>query len=207
MLHDQIWRAIDAMALSRGLTPSGLARAAGLDPTAFNRSKRHGPDGKPRWPSTESLSRIFAATGATFEEFAAHITGHEAAEGRAVPIVGMARAGRDGFFDDTGFPIAAAETLRFPGLADDRVYALEIAGDSMEPLYREGDIVIVQPSASVRRGDRVVARTREGEVIAKTLGRRTEQAVELISVNPAYPPRTVRPEEIEWIARIVWASQ
>ena len=55
MLHDQIWRAIDAMALSRGLTPSGLARAAGLDPTAFNRSKRHGPDGKPRWPSTESL--------------------------------------------------------------------------------------------------------------------------------------------------------
>jgi phage repressor protein C with HTH and peptisase S24 domain len=207
MLHDQIWRAIDEMALRRGLTPSGLARAAGLDPTAFNKSKRAGPDGKPRWPSTESLARIFAATGATLEELAALVAGRDAARGAAVPIVGMARAGADGFFDEQGFPIGAAETLRFPGLDDDRVYALEIAGDSMEPLYRPGDIVIVQPSAPVRRGDRVVARTRDGEVMAKTLARRTDQVVELASVNPAYPPRRLRAEDVEWIARIVWASQ
>ncbi|MBI1186503.1 MAG: helix-turn-helix transcriptional regulator [Alphaproteobacteria bacterium] len=207
MLHDQIWRAIDEMAQRRGLTPSGLARAAGLDPTAFNKSKRVGPDGKPRWPSTESLSRIFAATGATLEDFASLMTGRDAVRGAAVPIVGMARAGADGFFDDQGFPIAAAETLRFPGLDDDHVYALEIAGESMEPLYRAGDIVIVQPSASVRRGDRVVVRARSGAVMAKTLARRTDQIIELTSVNPAYPPQLLRADDVEWIARIVWASQ
>lgn len=207
MQHDEIWRAIDALAERDGLTPSGLARSAGLDPTTFNKSKRFGPDGKPRWPSTESLARVLAARDATFDDFAALIMGRGTGAGRAVPIVGLARAGADGYFDESGFPIGAAETVRFPGLPDERVYALEIVGDSMEPVYRAGDVVIVQPGVFVRRGDRVVARTRGGEVMAKILGRRTDQYVELHSLNPAYPVRTLKAAEIDWIARIVWASQ
>ena len=207
MNHGQIWRAIEALAARKGMTPSGLARAAGLDPTTFNKSKREGPDGKPRWPSTESVSRALDAAGANFDEFAALLAGQPATAGRAIPIVGMARAGADGFFDDEGFPIGADETVRFPNLGDDRVYALEIAGDSMEPVFREGDIVIVQPGAAVRRGDRVVVRTNAGEVMAKTLGRRNDQSVELLSLNPAYPARNLRAAEIDWIGRILWASQ
>lgn len=206
MNHGQIWRAIDALAARRGLSASGLARAAGLDPTTFNKSKRQAPDGKPRWPSTESLTRALAAAEAGWDEFAALIAGREGA-GRAIPVVGMARAGADGFFDDAGFPIGADETVRFPDLGEDRVYALEIAGDSMEPMYRAGDIVIVQPGAAVRRGDRVVVRTRAGEVMAKILGRRNEQTIELVSLNPAHAPRELAAAEIDWIARIVWASQ
>lgn len=207
MQHGQIWRAIDALAESRGLTPSGLARAAGLDPTTFNRSKRQGADGKPRWPSTESLARALDAASTSFDDFAALLAGRGAGAGRAIPIIGQAKAGADGFFDEDGYPVGAAETLRFPGLGDERVYALEISGDSMEPLYREGDIVIVEPGAPARRGDRVVVRTRAGEVLAKLLGRRNDQVVELISVNPAYPPRAVPAADIAWIARIAWASQ
>ena len=63
MQHSQIWRAIDALAARRGLSPSGLARAAGLDPTTFNKSKREATDGRPRWPSTESLARALADAG------------------------------------------------------------------------------------------------------------------------------------------------
>lgn len=207
MPHASIWRAIDALAARRGMSASGLARAAGLDPTAFNKSKRLGPDGKPRWPSTESLSRAIEAAGATFDEFAALMAGRPGGAGRAIPIVGLARAGADGFFDESGFPVGAAETVRFPDLGDERVYALEISGDSMEPVLRDGDVVIVQPGAALRRGDRVVAKTRAGEVMAKMLGRRNEQSVELVSLNPAYPARTLKADEIEWIARIVWASQ
>jgi phage repressor protein C with HTH and peptisase S24 domain len=206
MNHGQIWRALDALAARRGLSASGLARAAGLDPTTFNKSKRQAPDGKPRWPSTESLSRALAAAESSWDEFAALLAGRDGA-GRAIPIVGMARAGADGFFDEAGFPVSADETVRFPDLGEDRVYALEIAGDSMEPMYRAGDIVIVQPGVAVRRGDRVVVRTRAGEVMAKLLGRRNEQMVELISLNPAHPPRELAAAEIDWIARIVWASQ
>lgn len=204
--HSQIWGALDALAQRRGLSPSGLARAAGLDPTTFNKSKRQAPDGKPRWPSTESISRALAAAETNWDEFAALVAGRTGA-GRAVPIVGMARAGADGFFDEQGFPVGADETVRFPDLGEDRVYALEIAGDSMEPVFRAGDIVIVQPGAAVRRGDRVVVRTRGGEVMAKVLGRRNEQTIELLSLNPAHATRSLPVSEVEWIARILWASQ
>ncbi len=204
MQHGQIWRAVDALAARRGLSASGLARAAGLDPTTFNKSKRQAPDGKPRWPSTESITRALNAAETNWDEFAALLSG---GAGRAIPIVGLARAGADGFFDEQGFPVGADETVRFPNLGEERVYALEIAGDSMEPVFRAGDIVIAQPGAAVRRGDRVVVRTRAGEVMAKMLGRRNEQMIELISLNPAHPPRDIPATEIDWVARILWASQ
>ena len=207
MNHAQIWRAIDALAMRRNLTASGLARAAGLDSTTFNKSKRQAPDGKPRWPSTESVARALAAAETNWDEFAALLAGREGGAGRAVPIVGMARAGADGFFDEAGFPVGADETVRFPDLGEDRVYALEIAGDSMEPTYRAGDVVIVQPGAAVRRGDRIVVRTRAGEVMAKVLGRKNDQTIELISLNLAHKPRELPVAEVDWIARILWASQ
>src|SRR5215470_2509050 len=116
MQHLQIWRAIDALAERRGMSASGLARAAGLDPTTFNKSKREAPDGKPRWPSTESVARALAAASADWDDFAALLAGPSGTSGRAIPIVGLARAGADGFFDESGFPVGAEETVRFPGL-------------------------------------------------------------------------------------------
>jgi phage repressor protein C with HTH and peptisase S24 domain len=207
MLHETIWRALDALATSHGLTPSGLARAAGLDPTTFNKSKRATPDGRPRWPSTESLALALDAVGCSFDEFAALLAGRPAGAGRAVPVVGLARAGADGFFDEDGYPVGAAETVRFPDLGEGRVYALEISGDSMAPAFRNGDVVIVQPGAPLRRGDRVIVKMRDGEVTAKELGRRNEQNVELISLNSAYPAREISTGDVAWIARILWASQ
>jgi phage repressor protein C with HTH and peptisase S24 domain len=207
MNHAQIWRAIDAVAARRGMSASGLARAAGLDPTTFNKSKRQAVDGKPRWPSTESVSRALAAADTSWDEFAALLAGKPGSAGRAIPIVPMARAGADGVFDENGFPVGADETVRFPDLGEDRVYALEIAGDPMEPMYRAGDVVIVQPGAAVRRGDRVVVRTRAGKVLARVLGRRNDQTIELSSLNPAHKPHELAVSEIDWIARILWASQ
>ncbi len=61
--HDEIWKAIDALAQRHGYSPSGLAKKAGLDPTTFNKSKRTSAEGKPRWPSTESISKILSVTG------------------------------------------------------------------------------------------------------------------------------------------------
>ena len=77
----------------------------------------------------------------------------------------------------------------------------------MEPVYRRGDRIVVAPGVAVRRGDRVVARTRDGEVLAKVLGRQTERLVELLSLNPTYPPRELARGDVAWMARILWASQ
>jgi phage repressor protein C with HTH and peptisase S24 domain len=120
----------------------------------------------------------------------------------------FARAGSEGYFDDAGFPTGDNwEEVRFPGLETENVYALEISGESMEPVYRRGDRIVVAPGVAVRRGDRVVVRTRKGEVLAKVLGRQTERMVELISLNPAADPRELPRNDLAWMARILWASQ
>jgi phage repressor protein C with HTH and peptisase S24 domain len=205
MQHRDIWRGIDQLAAHYGLTASGLARRAGLDATAFNPSKREGPDGRPRWPSTESLARVLDAVGAGFDDFAALIDGRR---GATAPLIGFAQAGQDGYFDDAGFPAGQGwDEVRFPGLGTETVYALQISGDSMEPAYRHGDRIIVAPEAEVRAGDRVVAKTVHGEVMAKVLARRNKTVVALASLNPDYPTRLFKPNEIAWIARILWASQ
>lgn len=209
--HHQIWSAIDALADRYHLSPSGLARRAGLDPTTFNKSKRVTPDGRLRWPNTESIAKILEATGAGIEEFISLTrsgNGQSSVAMRSVPLIGMAQAGIGGFFDDAGFPVGSGwDEITFPDTRDEHAYALEISGDSMLPLYRDGDVIIVSPSSNVRRGDRVVLRARDGEVMAKILARRTARTVELHSLNPEHENRVVAAEDIEWIARIIWASQ
>ena len=205
MRHKDIWRGIDRLAAHHGYSTSGLAKLAGLDPTAFNPSKRKAKDGRPRWPSTESVARALAAVGAGFDDLAALIEGKR---GATAPLLGLAQAGNDGFFDDAGFPAGLGwDEVRFPGLGVETVYALEISGDSMEPASRAGDRIIVSPEAPTRRGDRVVVKTVDGEVMAKVLGQRTENRIQLISFNPAYKPREFDPSQIAWMARILWASQ
>ncbi len=205
MRHTDIWKAVDTLAERNGLSASGLARRAGLDPTAFNKSKRANADGSPRWLSTQSLSKVLQAVGSSLEDFAALAEGRQ---GHTAPLLGFAKAGSEGYFDEAGYPTGQGwDEVRFPGLETENVYALEITGDSMEPVYRHGDRIIVAPEAAIRRGDRVVVRTRDGEVLAKLLGRQTERMIELIPINADYGPRELARADLAWIARILWVSQ
>ena len=208
LTHSQIWSAIDNLAKRSGLTPSGLAKKAGLDPTTFNKSKRITPDGRARWPSTESVAKALAATGTRVESFMTLLTDTGKAAISHVPLIGFAEAGAGGYFDDGGFPVGKGwEEIAFPSVTDEHAYALEISGDSMKPAYRDGDIIVVSPAAPVRRGDRVVVRTRNGEVMVKELRRKTSKSVELKSLNSEHRDRTLSMSDILWIARIMWASQ
>lgn len=212
LTHSQIWAAIDALGERYGLTPSGLARKAGLDPTTFNRSKRETASGHQRWPSTESIAKVLQATGAGLDEFMALVsTSSGAGAGRfrhRRPLIGLAQAGSGGFFDDAGFATGAGwDEIDVLADADEHSYALEISGDSMAPLYRDGDVVIVSPAAPVRRGDRVVVKTTSGEIMARELKRQAGRNIELRAINPAFPDRVIPRAEVSWIARILWASQ
>jgi phage repressor protein C with HTH and peptisase S24 domain len=82
-----------------------------------------------------------------------------------------------------------------------------VSGHSMEPAYRDGDVIVVSPAAPIRRADRVVVRTRSGEVLVKELKRRTAKSIELRSLNTEHADRTLAASEVLWIARILWASQ
>src|SRR5690348_7914303 len=208
LTHAQIWNALDRLAERAGLSASGLAKKAGLDPTTFNRSKRITADGRPRWPSTESVSKALAATGSSMDTFVQLITDRSGGPTRSVPLIGFAQAGSGGFFDDGGFPVGKGwDEIAFPAVNDEHAYALEISGDSMLPAYRDGDVIVVSPVSPVRRGDRVVVKTKKGEVLVKELKRRTSRSIELQSMNPEHPDRSLNVTDVLWIARIVWASQ
>ncbi len=207
--HPRVWAAIDRLAERYGFSASGLAKKAGLDPTSFNRSKRLGPDGRPRWPSTESIAKILHVTGASVEEYISLLDAKGAKRApRPLPLIGFAEAGAGGYFDDGGFPVGKGwDEIAFPQVTDEHAYALEISGESMLPAYRDGDVIIVSPGAPVRRGDRVVVKTKNGEVMVKELKRQTAKSVELKSLNSDHPERVLSLGDVVWIARIVWASQ
>jgi phage repressor protein C with HTH and peptisase S24 domain len=216
MKHDEIWRALDTLAAENGLSASGLAKRSGLDPTTFNPSKRRMPDGRARWPSTESVAKVLDATGASLEAFTALVSGARAVAssgaarsgGWGISLIGFAQAGAEGFFDDGGYPVGGGwDEVTLPEIGDPNAYALEISGDSMEPVFRDGDMVIVSPAAPIRRGDRVVVRTNRGEVMTKQLARRSARRIELRSLNPSHADHSFDLADVAWMHRVIWASQ
>src|SRR6185312_8738022 len=148
LTHNQIWTALDRLAARAKLTPSGLAKKAGLDPTTFNKSKRITPEGRPRWPSTESVAKALAATNTKVDTFMSLLT-------------------------DSGKAVISNVPLAAP----------------------------------VRKGDRVVVKTKDGEVMVKELKRKNTKHVELKSLNAEHRDRTLSMSDVLWIARIMWASQ
>src|SRR3954467_12195270 len=207
LTHSQVWGALDRLAARAGLWASGLAKAAGLDPTSFNRSKRITPEGRERWPSTESIAKALAATNTTIDTFVQLIEDTPRSV-QSVPLLGFAQAGTGGFFTDGGFPVGKGwDEVGLPSVNDRHAYALEISGDSMKPAYRDGDVIVISPGTPIRRGDRVVVKTRDGEVMVRELKRRTAKALELQSLNPVHADRMLDAADVEWIARIVWVSQ
>ena len=209
MRHRDVWRAIDRLASEYGMSPSGLARKSGLDPTTFNKSKRVGVNGKERWPSTESVSKVLRATGASLDEFMSYVMDDVAMRPvQRIPVIGYAQAGDQGFFDDAGYPTGEGwDEVTFPEIGDPHAYALEVSGDSMEPVYRDGDTIIVSPEAGIRRGDRVVLKSTDGEVMAKELTRKTARKVELHSLNKDHQDRTLEMSDVLFMHRVLWASQ
>jgi phage repressor protein C with HTH and peptisase S24 domain len=212
LTHAQLWTALDRLAARAGLSPSGLAKAAGLDPTSFNKSKRITPQGRERWPSTESVAKALAASNTSIDAFVQLIgeSGHTTAQ--TLPFIGFAQMGNpaenSGAFDDAGIPVGKGwDEIAFPAIDDENTYGIEISGNSLEPAYRDGTVLIVSPNASIRRGDRVVVKTKDGKVMVSELKRRTSKIIELRSINTEPAERTVSQRDVLWIQRIVWASQ
>ncbi len=207
--HERVWAAIDALASRHGMTASGLARKAGLDATSFNKSKRVSPEGRERWPSTESISKILKATGATLEDFLRLVEPSGSLRRSMIPLIGMEEAASGKIFNEEGLPSGGPgwDEIEFPDFGQEKVFALEVTGDGLAPLYRDGDILIVSPTASTRKGDRIVVCTTTGEILAKELKRRSAKTVEMTSLVKDQEDQVISTEEIAWAARVMWARQ
>lgn len=208
LTHGALWAAIDALARSKGLSASGLAIKAGLDATAFNRSKRIGPDGRERWPSMESIAKVLSAADCDLTTFARILEARGAPPQFAIPSLPLARAVEPNLFDADGRPLltSAWDATPFPG-AVESLYALDVGGDRYAPYYRDGDVVLVAPGRSPRRGDKVVVKPIDEAPFLALFHRRTATRIELTAMAATDPRTDLGLSELEWIARIVWASQ
>lgn len=211
LTHHALWTALDRLAEQHGLSASALAKKAGLDPTTFNPSKRIGRDGKPRWPTTESLSKVLLATGTRPEHFlqqAAQVMAEtpQPPARPILPLVSQNQAG-PGLDASKQGKDSHQDTIAFPDLDDPGAWALEINGDSFLPIYRDGDRLILSPNAALRRGDRMVLFTRNGSLDIGELLRTTATRIDIRSFGTDRIDRTLDRADIAWTARILWASQ
>ena len=200
MQHGDIWRGIDLLAEHYGLSPSGLAKLAGLDATAFNKSKRLPKDGRPRWPSTESIARILDAVGADFEAFAKLVSGGDAL---AIPLLQQSDLERvsTSSENDAVFP-RGFETLALPTLVDgERCFAVEISNTDLAPVYSIGDRLIAYHGVDLDDGDRVIVKPRGRRTLIGTLCKVTADFIEIDTYDFRH---SLDPAGLEWTARIVW---
>ncbi|WP_374310779.1 helix-turn-helix transcriptional regulator [Dongia sp.] len=230
--HADVWRGIDRLAAKHGLSASGLARRAGLDPTAFNPSKRITREGRPRWPSTESLSKILTVTGEPFVDFVlltgagngeANGNGHGGAaaydqavsggrvvargQSRTIPVITLDRLAAGDCFDASGMPMGPDwGHLEFTGAGRD-YFGVEITGTDFDPIYRDGDTLIAARGAEIRRGDRIIIGTSAGTVLVRKVVRHDADGYYLEAVRQPGQPQFVPQDQVRFTARIQWVSQ
>jgi phage repressor protein C with HTH and peptisase S24 domain len=213
--HEWIWRAIDTLASRQGLSPSGLARLAGLDATTFNRSKRFTPEGRPRWPSTESIAKLLKVTGTSLDEFAnlefdaappadSIVPFHAPLE--RIPLIGEVRNAAVGRLAGSSAETEAAGDRRSADIIRP-IFAIVVADGSLEPVYSRGNRLIVSQAEEPRPGDRVVLKPSGGQPLPRLLMESTSSHLELASLQQADDRFAIRHTSVDWIGRIMWARQ
>lgn len=205
--HGDVWRGVDRLAEVNGLSPSGLARRAGLDPTTFNKSKRTTRDGRPRWPSTESLAKILEATTTSLADFVGlvdHGTDRPASS-TLIPCVRLTTA-RPENFDAAGFPKPGLDPVETPLKTEGPIYAIDIDTRQFEPALREGDMVIVSPQLGVRRLDRIAIMTRSGQLRLGILSGRTANRVWIGELADPSSTEELAGDDVLWLSRCTWTA-
>jgi phage repressor protein C with HTH and peptisase S24 domain len=208
--HDDIWRAIDTLASRNGLTASGLARKAGLDPTTFNKSKRVTASGRRRWPSTESLAKALEAVGASLNEFVGFVEAESdnGDQTGRIPVAAQSAASTTTAFGDTGEPQGPTWSRRqLPEINDPDAYAIVVESRAHHPVWREGTLVVAAPQARTSPGDRVVVRMKSADIILGELVRQGAEGIDIKPLSSDDATQTIADDEIAAVHRIVWAEQ
>lgn len=206
MKYEQVWKAVDKLAKINGLSPSGLAKKAGLDATTFNKSKRVRPDGKKRWPSLDSLNKIIEVCNISFDEFFALANqGDEEKTANSIPYIECSRllTGEKTIYAD--FQKNKWQNIRFPD-GHDNLYALDINTDKFSPFYRNGTLLILSQGSEIRRNDRIAVFLNNNDIVIREFVRRTATTLELKDILSA-EKSSVNVKDIRVVHRIVWASQ
>ena len=207
MKYDTVWNAVDNLAKSLGMSPSGLAKKSGLDSTTFNRSKRKRPDGKNRWPSLDSLNKVFEFCNITFEEFYKYGETDNPPENlNTIPYIKLSGVSKREYCQEGEICTTNWETICFPD-GTKNLYAVEIDNTDYAPLYKFGTTLILAKHSEIRRNDRVAVFKKDGDFLLAEFIRRKPRTLELQNLNAPEESFSENIDDILFLSRIVWASQ
>jgi len=132
-------------------------------------------------------------------------TARKLSAGRLVPVINKVAAGYPSDFDDLDYPVGIADDyVRCPDVHDPNAFAVRVVGDSMEPKFKEGDIVIFSPAAEVRNGDDCFVRfAMPHETTFKRVFFEPGNKIRLQPRNEKYPPIIVDGERVNGIYRAI----
>jgi len=125
--------------------------------------------------------------------------------GQLVPVINKVSAGYPAEFNDLGYPVGFADDyVRCPDLHDPNVFAVRVVGDSMEPKFCEGDIIVFSPAAEVQNGDDCFVRfMMPHESTFKRVFFESDEHIRLQPRNEKYPPMTVDGSRVNGLYRAV----
>lgn len=207
MKYEQVWDAVDKLASINGLSPSGLAKKAGLDATTFNKSKRIRPDGKKRWPSLDSINKLLETCNVTFEQLYS-LGGNDeyVSLNNTIPYIAFSNLLNFDAFEKNQLNTSNWDKVRFPDSADN-VYAIDLNSEAFLPLYRSGTMLVVSKNSEIRRNDRIVILLRSGSILIHEFIHRTAKTLEVKNPNSNEQTESINIADIRLINRIIWASQ
>lgn len=203
--HDAIWQAIDRLALRHNLSPSGLARMAGLDATIFNPSKRVKSDGRPRWPSTESIAKILQATHTSpwlfflppLDDLDIEVSS------RLVPPRNPGL--------ETKSVASQPRSVPWPPLLPDHrssgLHLIEIDHDRLSPCYDRGDLLLISTDWPVERGDLVAVYPVDDAVMVYRLDHEDHFTLRLTKLMTETGKAAIAKEQLDWWAKILWVAK
>ncbi len=171
---------------ARGMTLDAVAKLAGTTRGQIWKLENGEIQLTPRW-----LDRLSKALDCEPLELLGGSEGLAGAAGRDLPVIDYVQAGDwtapvDPYAKGDGMAVVHPATR-----VSAKAFALEIRGNSMEPEFREGDRVIVDPAVSPLPGDFVVAKLDDAHEATfkkyRPLGTGKGAAIELIALNPDWP--------------------
>ena len=207
--HRGVWNGIDNLAKKHGYSPSGLARAAGLDPTSFNKSKRRSISGRNRWPSTESLAKILNVTGVSLAQFVELVGESAGSIGfRNYSAIKLSDASKRSAFTNDGMPAGKLwSTILAPEFGNSDAFAVKIINNDYNPVYAKGAILIILPYRKIKSGDRVFLRTMNNSFILGEIIRKTQSETAVKQFMNKKRSITLSNSKIQFSHKIEWTLQ
>jgi len=207
MQYEKVWDAVDKLARLNGMSPSGLARKAGLDATTFNKSKRVRADGKKRWPSLDSINKILIACNISFDQFYNLIEDDFHPDSlNEIPCISFTQLETGALISDGVMDTENWNRIHFPENTVS-MYAVGIDVSDYDPVYRKGSKIIAAKNSEIRQGDRIIVFFKDREATIREFVHRTASTLVLGDVTNPENKISANITDIEMVNRILWAEQ